>query len=496
MTAANVNGKEISDNSEQYIEVENGSDIYLTIDVNIQSMVEKYLKEGVTQNKASAGSAIIMDPKTGDILAMATYPDYNLNTPFTINNDKDQEKWDTYTSKEKNEKLESMWKDKNFSSTYEPGSTFKLIISAAALEEELTDTDIPDNFQCEGYTMIGDDTKIRCAASAVHGPQTLREALRNSCNAAFIQLGQKVGATTLYKYFNAFGFFEKTGIDITGEASSRFHPLSNMGPVELATTSFGQRFEITPLQLITSVAAIANNGTLVQPKLVKKITNTDTGTTTEIGTKNVRKVISEQTSKELLDMMKSVVENRENVYGTVEGYTIGGKTGTSEPSQSKLEEGYVVSYVATAPADDPEVVALVVVYNPATENPYGSRIAAPIASNILTDLMPYLGIASGNSDTSSTTATSAKTTKLIDVTNKTLTEAKKTLENLGYNVIAAETPNANTVLVTEQVPAKEETVLEGSTVVLYTEENSVRTSVAVPDLTRNDVTRCKTGSSR
>ncbi|MCI8518746.1 MAG: hypothetical protein HFJ51_01055 [Clostridia bacterium] len=249
--------QEISNDYEQYIPVENGSDLYLTIDVTIQAIVEKYLKEGVDKNEAQAGSAILMDPKTGEILAMATYPSYNLNEPFTINVEEDKEKWEEFTSEERRDKLQYMWSDRNLR-TYEPGSTFKLIVSAAALEEGMITTDSPNDFQCEGVTKIGDDTEIGCAGHEVHGNQSLRTALRNSCNGAFIKLGHTMGATRLYKYFEAFGLFEKTGVGLQGEISSRFHPLQEVGPVELGVTSFGQRFDITPIQLITAVSAIAN----------------------------------------------------------------------------------------------------------------------------------------------------------------------------------------------------------------------------------------------
>lgn len=486
VATANVEGDMISDKAEQYKEAENGLDLYLTIDVNIQKTVEKYLEKGVADNGASAGSAILMDPKTGEILAMATCPSYDLNDPFTIrvesNSENPEENVEEISKEDRKTKLENLWKDRNFASTYEPGSTFKMIVAAAALEENITVTDKNDDFHCEGYTMIGEDTKIGCAQFAVHGNQTLRGAIRNSCNAAFIQLGERIGKETLYKYFDAFGLFEKTGVKIQGESSSDFHELENVGPVELATTSFGQRFDITPLQLITAVSAIANDGTLIQPRVVKKLVNTDTGLATENEAKEVRKVISEDTAKELRDMMKTAVENRENVYGSVTGYTIGGKTGTSEPPISRPEEGYAVSYLAIAPADEPEVIGLVVIYNPATENPYGSRIAAPILSNILSEVLPYMGIASGKSETSSTKVSTMKTTRVTDVTNKTLTEAKKSLENLGFKVVCDDTSNANSVLVAEQVPAKDTVVLEGATVVLYTEENNVRTSVEVPNL--------------
>lgn len=340
-----------------------------------------------------------------------------------------------------------------------------------------------------GSMVIGsesDKTTIKCAAGAVHGPQSLRLALRNSCNGAFIQLGQRIGATLLYKYFEAFGLFERTGIQIIGEASSDFHKLKNVGPVELATTSFGQRFTITPLQLITAVSSLCNDGTLIKPKIVNKVVNTDTGTTQQIEKTEVRRVVSEDTAKKMRDMMKSVAENKENIYGSVEGYTVGGKTGTSEPTQANIEEGYVVSYIAVAPADDPEVVGLVVIYHPEGDNVYGSRIAAPILSSILTEVLPYMGIASEKSDTSSTKTVTSKITDLIDVRNKTLTEAKKQLTNLGFTVEAKDVDNANSVLVTEQVPAPNTKVQDGSTVVLYTQENNIRTSVTMPDLKRND----------
>lgn len=495
VTTGNVNREEISEENQQYVEVENGSDLYLTIDVNIQKIAEQYLQKGVDDNNATAGSVILMDPKAGDILAMATYPNYNLNEPFTINNQEDQEKWAEYTSEERKEKLQNMWVDRNFK-TYEPGSTFKLLISSIALEEEITGTDVANDFHCEGVTIMEDDTKIGCAGYEVHGNQSLRGALRNSCNAAFIQLGERIGATRMYKYFEAFGLFERTGVGISGETPSIFHELEKVGPVERAVTSFGQRFNITPLQLITAVSSIANDGKLVQPRVVKKVVNTDNGTVTEMETKEIRKVISEDTAKEIRDMMKTAVENRESVYGSVKGYTIGGKTGTSEPPVNDPDSGYVVSYIAIAPADEPKVVGLVIVYNPGTENPYGSRIAAPILSNILTEVLPYMGIASENSDTSAAAVTNVKTSKVPDVTNKTLAEAKKNLENLGFKVEMPEGSNANSELVTEQMPERDTSVVEGGTVVLYTAINNMRTSVKVPNFVRKEHIRSKKYSKR
>ncbi len=489
VTTKDVNESEISGNADQYVEVENGSDIYLTIDVNIQMIVEKYLEQGVTDNGARAGSAIAMNPDTGDILAMATYPSYNLNSPSTITT-MTEEEVEALTKEQRETKRQEMWSDRNFSSTYEPGSTFKLIVAATALEESITGVDIANDFNCNGYAEV-EDRQIKCANSAVHGRQTLRQALGNSCNSAMIQLGQRIGATTLYKYLRAFGFFERTGVGIVGESRSNFHDLSKVGPVELATTSFGQRFEITPLQLITAVSAIANDGKLMKPRIVKQYINTDTKTITEIETTEVRKVISEDTAKQVRNIMKYVVTDGGGRYGKVEGYSIGGKTGTSEPSPSHPEDGYAVSFISLVPVEDPEIVILVVIYNPSTENPYGSKIAAPIVANMLSEILPYMGIASENSDTKGAVTTIAKTTKVPDMRNKTLTEAKKSLENLGFKVVNAESTKANSILVTEQVPASGTSVIDGSTIILYTEENSVRTSVTVPNLIGKPLSEAK-----
>ena len=488
VTTKDVNGQEISDNAELYIEVQNGSDLYLTIDVNVQSIVEKYLEEGVHENDAKAASAIVMRPDTGDILAMATYPSYDLNNPYTIN--VDQENWDNLSKDEQKQSLANMWADRNFSRTYEPGSTFKLIVASAALEENITKVNIANDFNCTG-TMQVYDRSIKCANSAVHGRQSLKEALGHSCNSAFIQLGQRIGATTLYRYIKAFGLFEKTGIAITGESNSAFHELSSVGPVELATTSFGQRFEITPLQLITAVSAIANDGKLVQPRIVKKVVNANTGTVTETPVVEVRKVISEETARSVREMMQYVVTDGGGKHGAVKGYSIGGKTGTSEPSPGKIYEGYTVSFLAISPVEDPEVVVLVAIYRPTKGNPYGSTVAAPIVSKMLSEILPYLGVASEDSDKAGAIIGTTKMTVVPDVTNKTLTEAKKTLENLGFKVVSSDTQKSNSVLVKEQVPVSNSSVMEGATIVLYSEENDIRTSVTMPNLIRNDIIRGK-----
>lgn len=495
VTTADVNHDEISRVADQYVEVENGSDLYLTIDVNIQSIVEKHLEEGVKNIGALAGSAIAMKPSTGDILAMATYPSYDLNTPFDPNTEELKNKWDSLTAVEKSEARYKMWSERNFSSTYEPGSTFKTIMSAIALEENITKTNIAGDFNCTGSMSFGTKkiTTIRCAHSKAHGSQTLKQALGNSCNSAFMQLGARIGANLLYKYFEAFGLFEKTGIAISGESGSRFHNLDSVGPVELATTSFGQRFEITPLQLITAISSIANDGKLMQPRIVKQITNSDTNIVTNIDTNEVRQVVSEETAMKVRNMMQYVVTDGGGKYGAVEGYSVGGKTGTSEPMAGREQEGFTVSFIAISPTDKPEIILLVAIYKPATDNPYGSTIAAPIVSKMLTEILPYMGIVSETSDMKINQNDSSKV--IPDVKNKTLTEAEKIIKNAGFNVSYPETQNPNSQLVTEQVPSSGTKLYSNSTVILYTKENSTRTSETVPNLVGMSLAQAKSALS-
>ena len=471
----------ISNDNENYIPAQNGSNITLTIDYNIQKISEKYLKQAVADNNCKrGGNIIVMDPSTGDILAMASYPDYNLNTPFTPN-EVLAKSWDSLSTSSKSSALQSMWRNPAVSNTYEPGSVFKVLISAIALEENLVETDTPGIFSCPGYQMIY-DTKINCAKTSGHGYQSLREALEHSCNPAFMQLGAKIGKETLYKYFDAFGLFEKTGIATSGEAVGTFHSLDNVGPVELATTSFGQRFTITPLQMITSVCSIANDGILMQPRIVKSVENTDNHTITTIEPKAVRQVISAETAEQVRSMMESVVVEGGGRYGQVAGYNIGGKTGTSEPPPGKEEEGYVASFLAIAPVENTKVAVLLTLYDPDESNNYGGQIAAPVVAQVLSEVLPYLEIPSNNS-TITTTPTdsynSLQTFKLPDVRNKTVAQAKQILEDAGFK---GDTTSDDDSLITEQVPKPGTGILKGSVVKLYTNKNSDRISVEVPNL--------------
>ena len=486
ITTTDLHNSEISDNYATYVEVENGSDVYLTIDVNIQSVVEKYIAETVEDNQCEYANAIVMEPKTGNILAMASYPSYNLNAPFEPNTEESQKNWDTMTSDEKNIFLNQMWRNETVSDLYEPGSTFKTIVSSIALEENITETNIKKDFYCSTYENIS-GTKIRCWSTTAHKYQTLTQALANSCNPAFMQLGQRIGIDTFYKYFDAFGLFNKTGISLPGEANSYFFSKEKVGPTELATISFGQRFNITPLQLITAVSAIANDGILVKPQIVSKTVNNDTSSVTSTQTEEVRQVISKETAENVIDMMEYVVTNGTGKKGSVKGYTIAGKTGTSEASVGS-NKGNTLSYVAVAPSENPSLIALVVLYNTPTTRSQGSTVAGPVMSNILSEVLPYLGITSDEASISSNNNTST----VPNVVNKTVAEAEKILKNAGFNPVISEDVDKNSTLVTTQVPSARTILMKDSIVLLYNQENSTRTSVTVPDLTGMTLTKAKT----
>ena len=479
----------ISNDNETYIPAQNGSNLTLSIDITIQTIAEKYLKQACKDNNCGrGGNIIVMDPSTGDVLAMASYPDYNLNTPFTPN-EVLATKWDSLSASAKSTELQKMWKNTAVSNTYEPGSVFKIIMSSIGIEENVVETDTAGIFSCIGYQDIY-GTKIQCANHSGHGYQSLRQAMQNSCNPAFMQLGAKIGKDIMYKYFKAFGLFDKTGIATAGEAVGTFHDLDKVGPVELATISFGQRFTITPLQMITAVCAVANDGVLMQPRIVKSIENTDTGTVTTVEPKAVRQVISAETAEQVRSMMQSVVTNGGGRYGQVEGYTIGGKTGTSEPPPGKEEEGYVASFLAIAPVENTKVAILVTLYDPDESNNYGGQIAAPVAAQVLSEVLPYLEIPSNKTTitTTETTFNNLATKPLPDVRTKTVAEAKKQLEAAGFT---CKTTGADDATVAEQVPKPGTYLVNGAVVELYTSKDSARTSVEVPAVKGYTATRAK-----
>lgn len=386
-----TNASGVSLGDENYISAIDGNNLFLTIDMTIQSIVEKYLEDACIDNVCTDGGSIIaMDPRNGDILAMATYPSYDLNSPYEPHTDEMKSIWNSMESKDKTTALQGMWRNKAISDTYEPGSVFKTITTSAALEEGLvTDIDHQGDFCCTGAIEVA-GTRIKCwRYYRPHGSQSLRMALMNSCNPVFIGLGQKIGVTKYYEYLRKFGLFSKTGIQLPGEANSIFIKEEKAGPVELATISFGQRFEITPLQMITAVSSIANEGVYIKPRIVKSIQNSVTGEITEMPIETGEQIISKENSEKVLSMMNSVVSEGTGKNAKVDGYQIGGKTGTSEDGVNTNK--YVTSFCGVANTDNPKIVLLITLYNPTGEGGHqGGGVAAPVAGKIFSEVLPYL----------------------------------------------------------------------------------------------------------
>ena len=472
-----------------YIVPQNGNDITLTIDANVQQIAEKYLKQACEENNPEeGGNVIIINPNTGDILAMATYPDYNLNDPYTMDFIPEK-KWDKLSGDEQYTIQQQTWNNRAISYPYEPGSVFKIITAAAALEEGLADADTPGVFTCKGYEKI-DGVRINCSDLSGHGSLSLRDALKYSCNPAFMQLGKKVGASTLYRYYDAFGLFDTTGFgDIgdsgsSGEANSIFWDIENVNSIELATMSFGQRFKVTPIQMISAVSAIANDGTLMQPRIAKEIKNTDTGAVTTIEPVEVRQVISKETANTLLDMLETVVDSGTGSYAQVKGYSIAGKTGTSEPDPSNPDAGYVASFAAISPVESPEIVVLLTLYGLDDDGLHsGSTVAAPVVSQILNEVLPYLGIPSDTSESDT-----VETITLSNVENKTVAEARKIIEKQGFE---CETSGNDDDIVTSQMPVAGTALIEDSIVKLYTKESDTIVSQTVPNLKEMTLSEAK-----
>ena len=389
-------GGDIDDTSEDYIKAVNGDDLVLTIDSTIQGIAEKYLKEACIDNKCTdGGNIIVMNPKNGDILALAGYPNYNLNEPYSPNTDELKSVWDTLSQEDKTKNMQAMWRNKAVSDTYEPGSTFKLVTASASLEEKIAEVDKAGEFCCTGGIEIA-GVRMKCwRYYRPHGSESLRQALMNSCNPVFIGLGQKLGVHTYYSYLEKFGFLRKTGIDLPGEAGSIFLKEEKVGPVELGTIAFGQRFEVTPIQMVTMVSTIANWGTYIQPRVVKATIDGKTGERKEVEVIKKDRVISEETAKNVLSMMESVVADGTGRNSQVKGYRIGGKTGTSEDGVNTGK--YVTSFIGVAPISDPSVAVLITLYNPTGEGGHqGGGVAAPIASQVLGEVLPYLEVKKDN----------------------------------------------------------------------------------------------------
>ena len=445
-------GGEIGEEGENYVPAIDGNDLVLTIDLTIQSIAEKYLEEACIDNKCTdGGNIVIMNPQNGDILAMATYPSYNLNEPYEPYTDELKETWDSLAQEEKTRNLQAVWRNKAIADTYEPGSVFKVITASAAIEEGLvTDIDKEGQFSCTGGIEVA-GVRIKCwRYYRPHGAESLRQGLMNSCNPVFIGLGQQLGVTKYYEYLEKFKLLERTGIDLPGEAGSIFLANEKAGPVELATISFGQRFEITPIQLVTAVSSIANGGTSVTPRVVKQIINSQTKEVTDIPVKTNGTVISKETSEKVLSMMESVVAEGTGKNAKVAGYRIGGKTGTSEDGVNTNK--YVTSFCGVAPIDNSQAVLLITLYNPTGEGGHqGGGVAAPLGGQIFSEILPYLEVSQGNQDE----VEPVEQVETPDLIGKSIKEAEKIVKESGLELVvqnAEEEMDKESAIIKTQTP--------------------------------------------
>ena len=387
MTLTDSRGRRVSD-AEERVEPVNGENLVTSIDVVIQQYAEQEIAAAVEAKNAKSGVIIVMNPQNGEIYAMANYPTFDLNEPFTINDEELAAMWDTFTAEEQNEYLNQMWRNKAINDTYEPGSTFKIVTASTGLEEGVITPE--STFNCTGSMVVGGRT-IKCwRYPRTHGTQTFAEGVRNSCNPVFMAVAERIGADTFYDYMIKFGFAEKTGIDLNGEAVGILHKKEDIGPVELATMSFGQTFQITPIQLLRAAAAVVNGGKLITPHFAIKTVDDNGFTVNTFEWPEGEQVISEETSATMREILESVVAEGTGNKAQVEGYRIGGKTATSQ----KLPRGsgkYIASFMAFAPADDPQVMALVLIDEPDGVY-YGGTVAGPVMRDLLTNILPYLNI--------------------------------------------------------------------------------------------------------
>ncbi len=475
-------GLESGGNYESYIEAQDGNSVVLTIDETIQGFVEKHLENARVENKLKEGAAaIVMDVNTAEILAMCTKPDYDLNEPFVIT-DAIEEKYPGVTEELKglegeayserfNEVIQTVRRNKAVVDSYEPGSTFKSVTASIALESSACS--LEDQFTCGGsYTV--QDRSIRCANTSGHGTQTFAEAVKNSCNPAFIQIGQKIGKEKFLEGAEAFGFFSKTGIELPGENTGVGFSLDNFTDVDLATSSFGQSITVTPLQMVTAVSAIANGGRLLKPHLVKQIVNSDMGIVENIETEVVRQVISEETSDQMCEILESVVSEGGGKNAYLAGYRIAGKTGTSE-KYPRNQNKYVASFIGFAPADDPQVVCLVLLDEPQGDSYYGGAIAAPVVRDILEETLQYLDVEPRYNEDEEAYVD----VDVPDITGMTVEEAESALAEQELE-IRVEGSSDN--IITDQIPKANTKATVGAAIVAYTEGEKATRTVEVPDL--------------
>lgn len=483
VTATARNGTEIPYKYKQSYDAQDGDSLHLNIDINIQYHLENALAEAVEKHMpAERATGIIMNPKTGQVYAMATNYSYDPNNPAEITNQKIVEQLaEMEEDSEEYGELRlnawsTQWKNKAISELYFPGSVFKVITGSSALEEKAIT--LNDSFYCNTFIQVA-DAKINCWSTHDHGSQNLALSMLNSCNPAFVQIGQRLGKEEFSEYFEAYGFTERTGIDLPSEATSIYMPLSRMGSVELASSSFGQTNKITPIQMITAYSAVVNGGYLVTPHVVDKITDSNGNVVKSFDTEVKRQVISEETSAQMREILEGVVNGQTGSNCYIKGYRIGGKSGTSQKLDTDNSTTYVASYCAFAPADDPEVIMLVMVDHPTSGVYYGSQVAAPICVDVFTNILPYLGLFPEYTEEELETMQ----VSVPNVEYSTIESATQTLESLGLNVkIQGEGDS-----VVKQIPLGV-SVEKDSTVVLYTDESYETNVVTVPNiagLTRN-----------
>lgn len=378
LTLTDSRGVELEDAGERRKEPVNGNDLYLSLDYNIQMYAQQLCEKAMTECQASAVEMIVMNPQNGEIMAMVNVPEFNLNEPFQTTDGSKTTDTDI---------LNEMWRNSCVSDTYEPGSTFKIITTAAALEEKKVS--LNEQFSCNGSIMV-EDTRIRCHKTTGHGSETFVDAIKNSCNPVFIQLGLCLGVERYFSYFQQFQLDKKTGIDLPGEAGTIMHKQENVGPVELATISFGQSFQISAIRMAATVSSLINGGMRVTPHVAKEVRSTE-GDLVETFSYEKERIVSEETSAALRYLLNQVVSSGTGKNGGVEGYAIGGKTATSQ-TLPRSSGRYIASFVGFAPADDPQVLALVIIHDPQGVY-YGGTIAAPVVRDLFTNILPYLGIA-------------------------------------------------------------------------------------------------------
>ncbi|WP_455534353.1 peptidoglycan D,D-transpeptidase FtsI family protein [Roseburia inulinivorans] len=381
LTLTDARGIEIENAGESRLEPVNGYDLCLSLDRNIQMYCEQAAKKVCTKKSADSVSVIVMNPQNGELMAMVNYPEFDLNDPFTLAGDTGE----TVSSEEKQDLLNKMWRNQCISDTYEPGSTFKIITAAAALEEGVVKLD--DAFYCPGYKIV-EDRRIRCARTTGHGAETFETGIMNSCNPVFMELGERLGAENFVGYFKQFGLLSKTNIDLPGEAGTIMHKTENIGPVELATISFGQSFQITPIQLVTTVSSIINGGTRVTPHFGVSVQDADGNTVKTFSYETHENICTAETSETMRCLLEKVVSEGTGKNAKIEGFSIGGKTATSQ-TLPRSDHKYISSFLGFAPADNPQVLVLVVINNPQGIY-YGGTIAAPVAKEIFENILPYL----------------------------------------------------------------------------------------------------------